>query len=214
MTWSLGSARWIGVLSALVMSLAISAMAQDFRGAIAGRITDTSNAVLPGATVTATHKDTNQATTTVTNHDGAYNLLYLAPGQYTVTAEIPGFKKMARPGIEVRIGDRLTLDIKLELGAVEETITVTSATPLLDLSNASAGQVIDEQRIALLPLSDGNPFVLARLVPGVAFTGDLKFSRPFDNGGTSAINADGSSGGNEFSLDGSPNMAKFEVVFI
>ena len=207
MTWSPGSARWIGVLSAWVICLAVPAMAQEFRGAITGRITDTSNAVLPGATVSATHKDTNQATTTVTNADGAYNLLFLTPGHYTVTAEIPGFKKLARPDIEVRIGDRLTLDLKLELGAVEETITVTSATPLLDLSNASAGQVIDEQRIALMPLSDGNPFVLSRLVPGVAFTGDLKFSRPFDNGGTSSINADGSSGGNEFSLDGSPNMA-------
>src|SRR5207244_886956 len=58
-----------------------------------------------------------------------------------------------------------------------------------------------------MPLSDGNPFVLTRLVPGVAYTGDLKFSRPFDNGGTSSINADGSTGGNEFTLDGSPNMA-------
>ena len=58
-----------------------------------------------------------------------------------------------------------------------------------------------------MPLSDGNPFVLSRLVPGVAYTGDLKFSRPFDNGGTSSINADGSTGGNEFTLDGSPNMA-------
>ena len=58
-----------------------------------------------------------------------------------------------------------------------------------------------------MPLSDGNPFVLSRLVPGVAYTGDLMFSRPFDNGGTSSINADGSTGGNEFSLDGSPNMA-------
>ena len=58
-----------------------------------------------------------------------------------------------------------------------------------------------------MPLSDGNPFVLSRLVPGVAYTGDLKFSRPFDNAGTSSINADGSTGGNEFTLDGSPNMA-------
>ena len=87
-------------------------------------------------------------------------------------------------GIEVRVGDRLTLDLRLELGGIEETISVTSATPLLDLSSASSGQVIDEKRIALLPLSDGNPFVLSRLVPGVAFTGDLKFSRPFDNAGT------------------------------
>src|SRR4029453_14216268 len=62
--------------------------------------------------------------------------------------------------------------------------------------------------ICMMPLSDGNPFVLSRLVPGVAYTGDLKFSRPFDNAGTSSINADGSSGGNEFTLDGSPNMAR------
>src|SRR5205807_473350 len=92
-------------------------------------------------------------------------------------------------------------------GGVLPGVTVTGETPLLELASGSAGQVIDEKRISLMPLSDGNPFVLARLVPGVAYTGDLKFSRPFDNGGTSSINADGSTGGNEFSLDGSPNMA-------
>ena len=76
-----------------------------------------------------------------------------------------------------------------------------------DSARRPTGQVIDEKRISLMPLSDGNPFVLSRLVPGVAYTGDLKFSRPFDNGGTSGINADGATGGNEFTLDGSPNMA-------
>ncbi len=207
MTWCAGSARRIGVLAGWLACLAVPAFTQDFRGAIAGRISDTSNAVLPGTTVTATHGDTNQSTTSVTNSDGAYNLLFLSPGQYSVTAEIPGFKKLVRQGIEVRIGDRLTLDLRLEIGAIEETISVSGASPLLDLSNGSSGQVIDEKRIALMPLSDGNPLVLARLVPGVAYTGDLKFSRPFDNAGSSAINADGSSGGNEFSLDGSPNMA-------
>src|SRR5205823_8002705 len=99
------------------------------------------------------------------------------------------------------------LDLTMEVGQVEETVLVTAQSPLLDLGSASAGQVIDEKRISLMPLSDGNPFVLTRLVPGIAYTGDLKFSRPFDNGGTSSINADGSSGGNEFTLDGSPNMA-------
>jgi hypothetical protein len=58
-----------------------------------------------------------------------------------------------------------------------------------------------------MPLSDGNPFVLARLAPGIAYTGDLKFSRPFDNAGTSGITTAGATGGNEFTLDGSPNMA-------
>ena len=196
------------VCLAVLLSVPIgTAAAQDFRGAITGRVTDTSSAVLPGVTVTATHVATNVATATTTNSDGVYNLLYLAPGTYTVTIELQGFKKEVREGIELRIGDRLTIDSRLDIGQLEESITVTASAMLLERSNASAGQVIDEKRISLMPLSDGNPFVLSRLVPGVAYTGDLKFSRPFDNAGTSSINADGSSGGNEFTLDGSPNMA-------
>ena len=67
--------------------------------------------------------------------------------------------------------------------------------------------MIGEKTIAMMPLSDGNPFALARLAPGIAYNGDLKFSRPFDNGGTSGIVTGGATGGNEFTLDGSPNMA-------
>jgi hypothetical protein len=192
---------------ALFMFGTTAAAAQDFRGAITGRITDNSNAVLPGTTITATNVATNVATTTTANADGVYNLLYLPPGKYIVAIELQGFKKQVREGIEVRVGDRLTIDARLDVGQLEESITVTAEAILLERSSASAGQVIDERRIALMPLSDGNPFVLSRLVPGVAYTGDLKFSRPFDNAGTSSINADGSSGGNEFTLDGSPNMA-------
>lgn len=183
------------------------ALAQDPRGAITGRITDNSGGVLPGVTVAATNVATNVASSTVTNNEGVYTIPYLTPGNYKVLVELAGFKKISREGIEVRIGDRLGLDFKLEVGQLEETITVIAQSPLLELGSASAGQVIDEKRISLMPLSDGNPFALSRLVPGIAYTGDLKFSRPFDNGGTSSINADGSTGGNEFTLDGSPNMA-------
>jgi carboxypeptidase family protein/TonB-dependent receptor-like protein len=192
---------------AICTVLAAPAAAQDPRGAITGRIRDSSGGSLPGATVTATNVATNVSSTTVTNADGRYNLPYLTPGRYRVTAELSGFKKLVRDGIEVRIGDRLDLDLTMELGEVEETVTVTAQASLLESGTGSAGQVIDEKRISLMPLSDGNPFVLSRLVPGVAYTGDLKFSRPFDNAGTSSINADGSTGGNEFTLDGSPNMA-------
>jgi hypothetical protein len=196
-----------GFLALVMCALAAAgAAAQDPRGAITGRISDVSGGRLPGVTVTATNVATNVGSTTVTNTEGAYTIPYLAAGNYSVRIELAGFKRIARDGVEVRIGDRLTLDFSMEVGAIEETVLVTAQSPLLELGSASAGQVIDEKRIALLPLSDGNPFVLSRLVPGVAFTGDLKFSRPFDNAGTSGINADGASGGNEFTLDGSPNM--------
>ena len=195
--------RWVVLLALCAAPLS----AQDFRGSIIGRVNDSSGARLPGATVTATNTATNVGSTTTTNNDGSYSILYLTPGTYTVAVELAGFKRIVRDAVEVRIGDRLTLDFALDLGRLEETVSVKAESPILNLANASAGQVIDEKRISLMPLSDGNPFVLSRLVPGVAYTGDLKFSRPFDNGGTSSINADGSTGGNEFTLDGSPNMA-------
>ncbi len=194
----------------LVLTLAAgspAAVAQDFRGAITGRITDASNARMPGVAVTATNVATNLTQTTTTNGEGDYTLPFLNPGTYTVAAELSGFKKVIRTNIAVRIGDKVGIDLTLELGRMEETVSVTAQSPLLDTMSASAGQVIDQQRISMMPLSDGNPFVLARLVPGAAFTGDLKFSRPFDNAGTSGITVDGSTGGNEFTLDGSPNMA-------
>ena len=195
--------RWVVLLALCAAPLS----AQDFRGSIIGRVNDSSGARLPGATVTATNTATNVGSTTTTNNDGSYSILYLTPGTYSVAVELAGFKRIVRDAVEVRIGDRLTLDFALDLGRLEETVSVKAESPILNLANASAGQVIDEKRISLMPLSDGNPFVLSRLVPGVAYTGDLKFSRPFDNGGTSSINADGSTGGNEFTLDGSPNMA-------
>jgi len=195
-------------LAALAIALAVAATAagQEFRGAITGRVNDKSGGVLPGVTVTATNVATNVSSTTVTTGEGLFTIPYLTPGTYTVAAELSGFKKSVREGLEVRIGDRLVADLSMEVGQLEETVLVTAQSPLLEMGSASAGQVIDEKRISMMPLSDGNPFVLSRLVPGVAFTGDLKFSRPFDNAGTSGINADGASGGNEFTLDGSPNM--------
>jgi hypothetical protein len=194
-----------GLLAVLVF-LPAAAQAQDFRGAIAGRIVDESGGVLPGVVVTVTHRDTNVASTSVTNETGNYSLLYLAPGTYTVTAELQGFSKMSRDNVVVRLGDRLEVDFRMQVGQIAETITVAAETPLLETRTGSAGQVIDEKQIGLMPLSDGNPFVLARLAPGVSYHGDLKFSRPFDNAGTSAMTADGAVGGNEFTLDGSPNM--------
>jgi hypothetical protein len=122
-----------------------------------------------------------------------------------------GFRKVTRT-VEVRVGDRVEVNAALEPGAISETVQVTAESPLLDVTSGSAGQVIDERRIATLPLADGNPFVLARFAAGIIYNGDLKFSRPFDNGGTSGIIADGGPGSNEFTIDGSPNEASGKRV--
>ena len=181
--------------------------AQEFRGSISGQVTDQSGAIVAGATVSAVNLATNTRSDTTTDAEGNYTIRLLQPGDYRIEVQAPGFKKVIRSGIQVQVQDALKLDFKLEVGSVDATVSVTAEAPLLEASSASAGQVVDRKRISELPLSDGNPFTLSRLASGVAYTGDLKFSRPFDNGGTSSIAVDGAPGGNEFTLDGTPNMA-------
>jgi len=190
-----------------VLLVSAPTFAQEFRGSISGKITEASGAVVPSARVTVTNTATNATVHTTSNESGDYSVLYLTPGTYSVGVEARNFKKTIRESVEVRVADRLTLDLQLEVGGVTETVNVTATAALLETSTASAGQVIDQRRISELPLSDGNPFILSRLATGVAYTGDLKFSRPFDNGGSASIVADGAPGRNEFTLDGVPNMA-------
>ena len=191
----------------ILTSLVQVGWAQEFRGQISGRIVEASGASVANAKITVKNTGTGVVVTATSDENGDYKVLYLLPGRYAVEVEAAGFKKTVRGNIEIRVGDRVGLDLSLEVGDLQETVNVTADTPLLETTSASAGQVIDQRRISELPLSDGNPFVLSRLAPGIAYTGDLKFSRPFDNAGTSAIVADGAPGRNEFTLDGSPNMA-------
>ncbi|BCS34335.1 hypothetical protein TBR22_A35650 [Luteitalea sp. TBR-22] len=198
--------HWLLAL-ACVIGLGAPSSAQDPRGAIAGRVIDSSGGALPGTTVAVTNTATGTVNTAVTDEQGRYSIPFISVGRYDIVVELTGFKRVEQKAIEVRISDRIELDFTLEVGGLEETITVSGGAPLLETRSASQGQVIDEQRIQLMPLSDGNPFTLTRLAAGTVYTGDLKFSRPFDNAGTSAITSNGASGGNEFTLDGSPNMA-------
>ncbi|HEX5084962.1 MAG TPA: carboxypeptidase-like regulatory domain-containing protein, partial [Blastocatellia bacterium] len=198
----------ITLIAALLVACAATiGLSQEFRGSISGRVVDNNGAAVANAAVTITNTATNVNSSTTTNGNGDYTALFLIPGSYGITVEATGFKKSTRQNIEVRVGDKLQIDLQLEVGSVSDTVNVTTEAPLLDTSTASAGQVIDQRRISELPLSDGNPFVLSRLASGISYVGDLKFSRPFDNAGTSGIVADGAPGRNEFTLDGVPNMA-------
>src|SRR5690606_3577884 len=145
--------------------------------------------------------------TAVSNENGVYAFPFVTPGTYDIVVELSGFKRVEQRDVVARIADRLELPFTLEVGGLEETVSVVGGAPLLETRTGSTGQVIDEKRIQLMPLSDGNPFTLTRLAAGTVYTGGVKFSRPFDNGGTSAVTANGAAGGNEFTLDGSPNMA-------
>ncbi|HEY3384597.1 MAG TPA: TonB-dependent receptor [Vicinamibacterales bacterium] len=195
---------FVALVAVCSLLLLAPANAQEFRGSISGRVADATKAIIPGATVTARNIATNVTATSVTNAHGVFNLSYLQPGEYEVDVELMGFRKEARR-VQVQIADRLELNFELHPGGLTETIEVRAETQLLQTESGSLGQIVDERRVSSLPLGDGNPFVLSRLAPGTVFFGDLKFARPFDNSGTSAIASAGAPGGNEFTLDGAPN---------
>lgn len=191
------------------------AHAQESRGKILGRISDSSGAVIPRAAVSAIHTEMNTRTPAQTNDAGNYELPYLIPGVYRVVVEASGFKRLTREPIEVRVGDSITLDLTLEIGSVNESIVVTAEAPLLEASSASLSNTFDRRMLEDLPIIGANTMSLARMTPGVTTA-----QAPGHNYLASAtdvmsnINVAGNSNTtNEFSLDGIPNMSRARASF-
>jgi hypothetical protein len=195
-------------LTILAVCLSTLLSAQDARGRISGRIADPSGAVLPEVEVTATNAATGVKTTARSNSAGSYELLFLAPGTYAISAAAAGFKTFERPQVEVRIADRLAIDIAMEVGQVSESVTVSGTPQLLESSTASVGRVVDSRRILDLPLPGGNALSLARLAPGVinlAVPNHPSLGPAVEVMSNMTIN--GVRGGNvEFTVDGTPSM--------
>ena len=199
---------WAIVLAILVTFTASTpADAQDFRGSIVGKVTDSSGAVLPGVTVTVTNDDTKVQQNVVTDSEGAYRVPYLNVGPYTVAAALSGFKKVVKTGLQVAVGDAVKVDVVLEPGPVNEVVSVVAESPLLNTTTGVSGITIDAKQIAQLPLGDGTAYMLTRLAPGIMDTSDLHFARPMDNGNLAGIVSNGVQGGNEFTIDGMFNMS-------
>ncbi|MGE5360693.1 MAG: carboxypeptidase regulatory-like domain-containing protein [Bacteroidales bacterium] len=207
------SRRWGVRLATVLMVLALagSLRAQEFRGAITGIVTDATQGALPGVTVSVVNNATKVSNDAVTDASGRYQFRYLNPGSYTVTAKLDGFKTSAQT-VEVRVGDTITADMKLEVGGITETVQVVAEAPLLNTTTAVRGQVIESKQIQELPLADGTAYMLTRLAPGIADSSDLHFARPGDNGNLAGIVANGVQGGNEFSIDGAPNTSNARGV--
>ena len=188
----------------------LAARAQDARGAILGRITDPSGAVVAGAGASATNVATGVAAAARSNEAGNYRIPYLLPGTYTVQVEMAGFKKFVREGIQVRVGDAVEVDVALELGSAAESVEVRAETPLLSTAEASLGQVVDERRIAELPQHGSSPMDLVHLAPGTMNTTNLRVRKPNQTGSASSFSADGSGlYNNEFTVDGVSNTMSY-----
>src|SRR2546430_14250259 len=153
-------------LTVIALGLLLSvppAASQEFRGSISGRVTDSTGAAARDAKVTITNIATKVSENTTTDDAGNYSVLYLTPGQYQIWVEAPGFKKLERSGIELRIGDRLAVDLQLELGTMLQEVHVTAGAPALPTTEASAGQALDPRPLQGPPLPPGGPLLPARL---------------------------------------------------
>ena len=200
----------LSLVLSLVLLAGTSALAQDVRGTIQGRVTDSTNAVVPGVTVRATHVATNQTRTTATNSTGNYAFPLLATGTYQITAECQGFKRFSREGLELRINDNLELNISLEVGGMTDTVTVTAETPLLATADASLGQVVDTRRVAELPVPFGSAYFMMRLGAGVVNGGSNQArQQPWEPGATVDVNMAGSGSKTaSITLDGADNTSR------
>ena len=139
-------------------------------GGIAGVVRDTSGGVLPGATVDAASPVLiEQVRTVFTNGEGRYSIVDLRPGLYTVTFTLPGFSTVIREGVELTTGFTAAVNVDLQVGTLEETITVTGATPLVDVQNVRRQEVVSNELLEALPTSTKNLTNLVTLTAG--FTG-------------------------------------------
>src|SRR5215813_14942499 len=198
--------RRLGSAALLMMFACVLGICQEFRGSITGKVTDPNGAIVPGATVTVKNIGTNEEVTTTTNEEGSYSFPVLLPGKYKLLVTKEGFKVDSREQIEVRVADKLTIDVQLQTGSVAETVTVVS-TQTLETGSVTTGQVIERKQIAELPLSEGTAYQLATLAPGVVYTGNPMFTAPISNGNLAAFRVNGAPAQNQITLDGSPNYA-------
>ena len=162
------------VLAAALVGFAIlcclappPAGAQAVSGTILGFVKDSTGAVVPGATVTLVNAGTGYTRTVVTDASGEYTAPLIPTGTYTVSAEITGFKKVAKTNVLLGVDQKVRMDLALELGAMTEVVEIQAETPLLQTSSSELGTTVVEEQIKTLPLNGRNFVSLTRTVPGV-----------------------------------------------
>ena len=224
LTLSMGLCRRHGlgtlVLFAVLLAIPLTAAAQLTSATIIGTVADQGGANVPNAKVTARNVETGLTRTVNTGEDGSYRIEFLPVGNYVVEVSgTAGFKKAIRESIVLRVSDIARVDVALEVGSVNEQVTVSTAPPEVNTSNAELGRTIQSQEIENLPLVERNVYTLLDLTPGVqsnnggvgsiatasATTSNLSLGFPEQrtliNGGT-----DGGTGSVNYYLDGGTSM--------
>jgi Carboxypeptidase regulatory-like domain/TonB-dependent Receptor Plug Domain len=160
--------RRCAVVSALFFGLVFIASPQADTGVITGRVVDASDAAVPNVQISIVQTETNFHFTSVTNNDGIYRVQSLQPGPYRVTFEAPGFKRLVREAITLRVGDVLPVDATMQVGAVTESVEVTAQGTLLETETSSTGTVTEGNQLYKLNMYQRYITNTMSIVPGVS----------------------------------------------
>src|ERR1017187_1269943 len=144
------------------------AVAQQSTGTILGTVKDPAGQVVAGANLTAHNLETGQTRTVTTGDDGSYRLSALPIGGYTIQAQHEGFSIEVRSGLTLTVGQEAVVNFTLQLGSVSQTVSVTGEAPIVDTTSGSLSDLVDEQKVADLPLNGRNFVDLMMLQPGIA----------------------------------------------
>src|SRR5690606_2667882 len=193
--------RMLAVLVTLAIGTPVYGQSQAINATIEGTVVDDEGGVLPGGTVTVTNLDTGASRSVATIASGLYQAPLLPLGTYRVVAELQGFRQYEQTGVVLTAGRTAVVNITLMVGQIEETITVTADSPLVDLGKIEQGRTLSEAEIKTLPLTSRNPYNFALLQPGVVGfeTNEFGVPRITANGALLRVN---------YQVDGSNNTQK------
>ncbi len=161
----------LAALFVLASMLQLRAQNVVLTGAIGGRVTDQSGAIIPGASVVVRNLATGVEQTTATNHAGLYRFPVVTPGSYSMVASLRGFRNV-QVLMQVRVGNTTSQDIKLQVGASADTVKVIGTTPLLRPEESSAATVLERSLIEDLPLNGRKYTNFMMLTPNTGYDGD------------------------------------------
>jgi carboxypeptidase family protein len=166
MSWKVLATSAMVCFTSLVM-VTPAASAQGTASGMAGVVRDTSGAVMPGVTVEAASPALiERVRSSVTDGEGLFKIVDLRPGVYTVTFTLTGFNTVKREGVDLPSGFTATVNAELRVGAVEETVTVSAATPVVDVQSNKDQKVLSQEVLEALP-AQRNPNAYTPLLPGV-----------------------------------------------
>ena len=204
------------ICAVAALGWALQSICQSNSASLNGTVLDSSGAIIAGAQIAIRNIGTGLTQDVLSNSSGNYGISPLPAGQYTVTVDREGFRKIVQSGITLTVNQTATLNFTLQVGSQLETVTVTGSQELINQTTAALSTVVDEQSIKDLPLNGRDPSSLVFLAPGVnnvlnSSAGMLQGTDSFPNE-TGASSGGGRQGSTLYLLDGIPNMDTYQLL--